>query len=304
MFIDIRDDLINLNGYGLLESLLKDKTTKSNIIWATDAYIEYGTSFGRDKEIKVEQLLKDNLRFIKARSSKDEQQQSKRTKAHAEVMTPLWVCKQMNDYADEQWFGEKGVFDTKDTIVFPEGKTWKNYVESNRLEITCGEAPYLVSRYDATTGEHVKIEDRIGILDRKLRVVNENVDNEEDWLEWCIKAFKATYGYEFQGDNLIIARTNLLMTFKEYLKDRWDREPSIKEYRKLINIICWNIWQMNGLTDTIPYFNPQKEVEQLTFDFFNDEEEMNVSEDNPYCRIYDWKANKSIEYRSLKKGNM
>ena len=40
---------------------------------------------------------------------------------------------------------EKVKFDTKDG--------WKKYVDSKRLEITCGEAPYIVSRYDAATGE-------------------------------------------------------------------------------------------------------------------------------------------------------
>lgn len=57
-------------------------------------------------------------------------------------------------------------------------------MDSKRLEITCGEAPYIVSRYDAATGEIIPIERRIGILDRKLRVVNENTETEEDWLFW------------------------------------------------------------------------------------------------------------------------
>ena len=42
----------------------------------------------------------------------------------------------------------------------------------NRMEITCGEAPYLVSRYDTTTGEPIPIGRRIGLLDRKLCVIN------------------------------------------------------------------------------------------------------------------------------------
>ena len=45
------------------------------------------------------------------------------------------------------------------------------------MEITCGEAPYLVSRYDVVKGEIIPVEDRIGILDRKLRVINENIDD-------------------------------------------------------------------------------------------------------------------------------
>ena len=59
-----------------------------------------------------------------------------------------------------------------------------------------------MSRYDAATGEELPIESRIGILDRKLRVVIENTDNEADWLKWTQRAFESTYGYEYQGDNL------------------------------------------------------------------------------------------------------
>ena len=48
---------------------------------------------------------------------------------------------------------------------------------SKRLEITCGEAPYIASRYDTVSGEPIEIKRRIGILDRKLRVVTENAED-------------------------------------------------------------------------------------------------------------------------------
>ena len=125
----------------------------------------------------------------------------------------------MNDYADEVWFGAKEVFFKDGTptaaVEFPKGKRWERYVDSRRLEITCGEAPYLVSRYDVETGEAIPIRERVGLLDRKLRVVGENTQTEAEWLEWAARAFWATYGYEFQGDNVLIARVNLLMTFEE-----------------------------------------------------------------------------------------
>ena len=50
------------------------------------------------------------------------------------------------------------------------------------------------------------------MLDRKLRVVNENVDNEKEWLKWTKKAFESVYGFEYQGDNLFFARVNLVIT--------------------------------------------------------------------------------------------
>ena len=89
-----------------------------------------------------------------------------------------------------------------------------------------------MSRYDTTTAKIIPIHSRIGILDRKLRIVNENTDNEKDWLKWVYRAFQSVYGYEFQGDNLFIARINMLNTFVDYMHDRWNREPDEKELKK------------------------------------------------------------------------
>lgn len=190
-----------------------------------------------------------------------------------------------------------------DKVIFPKGKTWEDYVDSRRMEITCGEAPFVVNRYDVETGEAIPIKNRFGFLDRKLRVVNENAAAEDEWLTWAIRAFQATYAYEFQGDNLLISRVNLLMTFEEYLQDRWNRKPSIEEYRKIANIIVWNIWQMDGLTGTVPYSKVAEQFEQVSlFDLIDfGEEKQEEKETNPPCRIYDWRANKSLELNSLKR---
>lgn len=60
------------------------------------------------------------------------------------------------------------------------------------------------------------------------------------------------YGYEYQGDNLLIARINVLMTFVEYMEALWQRKPTEKELKTVANIIAWNFWQMDGLTGTVP----------------------------------------------------
>lgn len=39
--------------------------------------------------------------------------------------------------------------------------------------------------------------------------MNENTESYEDWLKWTTRAFEATYGFEYQGDSLLIARINL-----------------------------------------------------------------------------------------------
>ena len=210
----------------------------------------------------------------------------------------------MNDHIDEMWFGRKQSIHKTDPetghIVFTSSKKWRYYVDSRRLEITCGEAPYLVSRYDVPTGDAIPLEKRIGILDRKLRAVTENATTEEEWVKWAMRAYEATYGHEFQGDNLLIARVNLLMTFEEYLYDRWERKPTDKEYRRLTNIICWNIWQMDGLSGTIPYCKAKEEQMQLTLDgWMGIDTAIELKNTQPKCHINDWRRENSVELGGL-----
>ena len=305
--------LIDINSYPVsvvLKALLKDKTTKKNIIFATSIYTENGRIINEKEQI-TEGILKGiGSRIIQPRVSKTLEKQEERTRSKAEVFTPSWICNKMNNHCDTEWFGRENVFNIEDNhtweptvypIIFDNNKDWKKYVDSKRLEITCGEAPYLVSRYDTTTAEIIPINRRIGILDRKLRIVNENTNTEKDWLKWVYRAFQSVYGYEFQGDNLLIARINLLNTFVDYMHDRWNREPDEKELKKITNIIVWNLWQMDGITGTVPFGKPQEEYQQLSiFDFtvgINDSEPEQLD-----CKIYDWRSNESLTYRSLKGG--
>ena len=165
----------------------------------------------------------------------------------------------------------------------------------------------MVSRYDAATGEELPIENRIGILDRKLRVVNENTDNEADWLKWTQRAFESTYGYEYQGDNLLVARINLLMTFMDYMQERWRREPTAKELNRIANVICWNIWQMDGLKGTIPgkelYISDDYEQLSLFASDFEQEtlfDEAAKQNKKYECKIRDWRAMRTITYNKMK----
>lgn len=309
ILIDIKNDLIT----SLLQILLKDKSTKRNIIWATDTYSELGIGF-KDKDQINRDLLLNHADIIKPRIQKSLETQAARTRKKAEVFTPAWLCNLMNNRCDQEWFGRKDVFNIEnenhtwtvieEPVKFPKQKTWKHYVDSRRLEITCGEAPYLVSRYDASTGKMiVPLTQRIGQLDRKLRVVNENTDTYGEWLKLAIRAFEATYGYEYQGDNLLIARINLLLTFIDYYKDRWEKKPDEKLLRHITNKIVWNIWQMDGLKDVVPLGKPYEEYKQLslfdTDDIAGKRSEWEENKSVP-CRIYDWRKGRSIIFMKLK----
>ena len=178
-------------------------------------------------------------------------------------------------------------------------------MDSPRLEITCGEAPYLVSRYDMARGEIIPIKDRIGILDRKLRIVNENTATEEEWLKWTVRAFQAVYGYEYQGDNLLVARINLLHTYIDYMQERWKRQPTQQELEEIAKVISWNLWQMDGLKGSIPLGALYEQYHQLTiFDIFGMDDSAREDDPEEYipCLIYDWRGqNKSIEFNAFRK---
>ena len=297
--------LINFRDYptkNVLKKLLIDRTTGKNIIFATDAY----TGNARDEITESMVLSSSNEICPRVEKSKDEQ--SSRTRTKAEVFTPSWICNKMNNHCDSEWFGRENVFNVEkeqswepvtERVEFSEEDGWKKYVNSKRLEITCGEAPYIVSRYDAATGVIIPVERRIGILDRKLRVIGENVSDEKEWLKWVYTAYESVYGYEFQGDNLLIARVNLLITFMDYMQLKLGRKPSTAELNKVTNIIVWNFWQMDGITGTVPFGKPTEEFHQ--FSFFDYEQGINDTEPEQVdCKIYDWTENKEITYKSVK----
>ena len=298
-------ELIKLNDYpvrDVLGKLLADKTTKRSIIFATDTYNGYD-----EHTIMTKQMLLGFSSYeLQPRVYKSAAEQGERTRKKAEVFTPAWIVNKMNNHLDDEWFGRENVFNTEDgltwvtnneRIAFPEGSDWKAYVDSRRLEITCGEAPYIVSRYDSTTGELIPTGERIGLFDRKMRVVNENAADSEEWLKWSMRALQSVYGYEFQGDNLLIARINLLNSFCDYYEARFGQQADKRLLEKAASIIAWNLWQMNGLNDSLPYQGVTEQFEQLTF-FEIDEPEQPSESD---CRVFDWRKDNSLYFKTIKK---
>lgn len=316
--IDIKENYINKIDNQILSVLLIDHSSGKNIIWATDNYASRGTGYQSFDYITVNSVTGYNGNIIKPRVEKSQKEKADRIKRKAEVFTPSWICNKQNNLVDNAWFGTDFAFNTEldngwmpttDKIVFPtpSGKTWEDYILDTRLEITCGEAPYLVSRYDTVTGDYIEVGSRIGLLDRKLRVVSENTDTEDEWIKWAVKAFQNTYGFEWQGDNVLIARENLLFTFVDYYKAKFDKNPEIKLLRQIAEIISWNIWQMDGLKFVIP--DSCKEIDDGQISMFDEEKDKRpcpgCSKNDPYshtgvyCKIKDWKENKTVRFVSL-----
>ena len=294
----------------VLDTLLKDKSTGKNIIWATDPPEELQTvmyeSVTDRSQITTQQLGLTHYEVVLPRMMKQTDTQQQRTRKKGEVFSPAWVCNKMNNALDADWFRGLGAEESAGqfTVELPQGwqtvetpvqfpvckgrtPAWVQYVQSRRLEVTCGEAPFLASRYDAATGEMIPVARRIGILDRKLRVVSENAATEDEWHKYATHAVQSTYGYEYQGDNLLLARVNLLLTYAEHLQARWQRKPTKEELQPIANIISWNLWQMDGLHLSVPGGKPQPETEQLDlFSMFG------AAEPQPpavSCKVKNWR---------------
>lgn len=309
MLINIPAEIEQARVDEVLNRLLLDKSTGKNILWATEAYTENGPAFERNAEIQADLLTGLYHGMVDTRALKSLPLQNHRTKKHAEVFTPFYLCRAMNAILDQSFADQlphisAGFLSEHRMEVQSERLTesvtehnWKSYVDFRVMEMTCGEGPFLVSRYDVANGQYIRLSDRIGLLDRKLQLISFYTSSEEDWLKWTKRAFQATYGFEFQGDSLLLARLNLYMSFVEYLQARWQRMPSYEESRSICHIIAWNIWQMDGLTGAIPYKKVSLNDRQI--DFFTLLGETPPESSNTRCRIYDWRSHKTMEYNSL-----
>lgn len=240
--IDIRENILRRIGR-LLDILLMDRTTKKNIIWATDSYEHHGKEFLPKRNIAPELVTGKYGMLIQPRASKSRDEQRRRTKDRAEVFTPLKIVDQINRAVEES-----------SQNIAPNGENWQAYVCELKLEITCGEAPFIASRYNPTshTRKLIKVENRVGFLDRKLKVVSNYCDKKNEWLHWAKEALKASYGYEWQGDNVLLARENLLYTLSDFYEDKFGQQPALSVKEEFAEIVSWNIFQMDGLRYVVP----------------------------------------------------
>ena len=275
-----------------LARLLADKSTGRSIIWATDAYAATAPGCEARDQMTPDALLAPDGPDVRPRVLKSQEAQATRTRKLAEVFTPAWLVNRMANDLDEVWFGRRDVFNcetgttwvaTTEPIPFDGDKAWQRYVDSRRLEITCGEAPFVCSRYDTATGQAIPVPDRVGVLDRKLRVVRENTKDEASWWKWALRALQACYGYEFQGDNLLLARMNVLMTMEDECQLVWGHGLDLRQLRAVTLTVAWNFWQMDGLTGLVP-FAPEERQATL-FDLMDGEDAGPVE-----CRVFDWRA--------------
>lgn len=346
---DVSESDIRVQDEEVLRLLLVDRTMTAyngrwtNIKWCTDDYAVARpgiAGFAADDEIRMDQISSGDgvdLKVITPRIAKNAEEQHRRSVQRAEVFTPSWVCNEQNNLIDQAWFGRdqdlfnepnpyygssiavspeqnlrwKPLLGAKHFIKFSRQKSRSReaYVKSPRLEVSCGEAPYLTSRYDTTQLDcWIHPHYRIGILDRKLRVISEkkakkNFDA-KTWCAWASEALKSCYGFEWQGDNIILARENMLYAALEYFKvDFKNAEVPIEVVREWANIISWNIWQMDGIRQVVPNtcHETRRETPRLdgTCDIVISQcpgcKSGDVTKHNGVrCLVKDWAADKTI----------
>ena len=274
----------------VLDLLLADRSTGHNIRWCTDDYAARGEGFGFSDEITADRICGPNP-VIRPRVDKVLEEQKARVSAKGEVFTPAWVCNAQNNLVDQSWIGLKTPIFNKeqnggweatddDTLqrAFQRAATkqpdrkGKNYISLPRLESCCGEAPYLTSRYDAATGKTIPVARRIGLLDRKLRIVSLLTKKPEDWVKRAEQALQSVYAFEWQGDNVLIARENLLFATLEAFATKWPQVNGLplSVVESFASILSWNIFQMDGIKFVVPcscHETPPPEIQpSLGFD--------------------------------------
>jgi len=276
-------DILIAKSPKILEILLIDRTMTisqriRNIIWANDNYIEQNaTLYAPTAQIKPQLITGENCDVIRSRAHKPELMQKKRTRTKAEVFTPVRIIKVQNDAV------EAGYLD--DDL--------ETYTKRKWLEITCGEAPYMTSRYDMVTGENIPFSERVGFIDRKLNRISNEVADKAEWQRLVELAYKSSYGFEWNGDSLFIARENLLLTYNEYYMEKWSEQPTQGLLEKIAMIISFNVFQMDGLTYTVPLSETKEPVQQLSLFTLNtpDKIEWEITP-GKRVRTMNWDTNK------------
>lgn len=278
---DLNDSAILRENESLLSLLFKDHTTGKNIKWGTDSYINHGFSFRNDQEIKINLITGWYEGFIRPRVDKDIDIQLERQRNRAEVFTPSWVIKLQVDAALEDM----------------EKLPLADFIQTKWLEITCGEAPYMVNRFDMETGEVIPLKERSGFIDVKFKRLNKEVKYEEAWLKLALEIFKASYGYEYQGDSLLLARENLILTFIDnyfYMFGAFPKEKLLLEITKIISL---NVFQMDGLTHEVPYSDGGAQNYGTQLNLFEEVEEERATP--RLAKIKFEEKNNLIEFKSL-----
>jgi len=173
------------------------------------------------------------------RWEKSKAAQRARTKSKAEVFTPTALIAHILELTVREC-GED---------IYSPNRTF--------CEPCCGEGAFLLTRRDQDTGAPIDVPNRVGVLDRKL--LNIDTADEAAWKTIALKCLASVYGYEYQGDSLVLARVNTYLTMTEHAAYRgytW----SETELDIIAETIARHIWQVDGTTNRPPWRTTDEDV--------------------------------------------
>ena len=282
--LKVQNNFIREKMPDILRILLIDRTTSTqkkikNIIWANDNYVIYGgKAYAATSEIRLELVTSQVGEMIIPRALKSRELQRERTRSKAEVFPPPWLIKIQIDELEGEYKHEE----------------IETYVKRKWLEVACGEAPYIATRYDMETGKLIPLNRRVGFLDRKLQRINYNIDDKGEWQRLVEWAYKSSYGFEWSGDSVLLARENLLYTYCDYYLEKWREEPELHLLEEIARVISFNIFQMDGLKYIIPLSDKTENVVQAQLPLFSDMElrQNVVIKPGKRVKVMNWESNK------------
>ena len=231
---DISENFIREKMPEILELLLIDRTkstkkTTKNIIWANNNYTKHSARYyAPTAQIKPALITGKMECLIMPRALKSQEIQKERTRSKAEVFTPTWIVKKQNDAAEQDYLNDD----------------LKTYISRTWLEITCGEAPYMATRYDMGTGKILPINEREGFIDRKLKRISSEVNDKSEWHTLAVLAYQASYGFEWNGDPLSDTETVASELQPDLFGDETPLQVTVRTNGKRVKIMNWRTQKM------------------------------------------------------------
>ena len=218
----------------VLETLLTDKSTRRPLVWPSGP--EHPAAWmSRDDLLRPDKNAED---------------------PQAEQAEFLEWNRKLNSL-DAAWFGHEPAFNTEsasgwqtlsEPVAFDDPFHWKKYVIRPVFLFQAGRGQALVFRPFALGAQPMPYEKRMGILDRRLRIISENTREESEWLRWAESALQSLYGTDSSPLSIFQARLSAIMAVREAYAQRFGAQLPVREEKYMVTTLCWNLFQMDPVT--------------------------------------------------------
>lgn len=218
----------------VLETLLTDKSTRRPLVWPSGPNHPAAWMSRED--------------FLRPQLAAEDPQ--------AEQAEFLEWNRKLNTL-DAAWFGHEPAFNEEsaqgwqtlsEPVAFDDPFHWKKYVTRPVFLFQAGHGQALVFRPFAQGAEPMQYGKRMGILDRRLRIISENTREESEWLRWAESALQSLYGTDVSPLAIFQARLSALVAVREAYAQRFGGQLPVREEKYMVTTLCWNLFQMDPRT--------------------------------------------------------